>query len=280
VDRPQACLRWRAYGFGLGTDILTYAKEWLPISAHVRIGTSGWHYRHWRENFYPAELSSKQYLSWYVRHFDTVEINNCFYRLPTESSVESWRQGTPSGFCFAVKASRFITHIKRLREAEDALAAFVERMAGLQRKLGPILFQLPPNWHVNLERLSGFLAVLPKGPYQYVCEFRDPTWYAASVYDLLRKHNVALCIHDLHGQLTPMELTADLTYVRFHGATGKYQGSYTQGMLQKWAERICEWSPKLRDVWVYFNNDIAGHAVRNAQTLQAILTSQHQSRCA
>jgi uncharacterized protein YecE (DUF72 family) len=252
----------------------------LPIPARVIIGTSGWHYRHWRGNFYPAELTSKQYLSWYIRHFNTVEVNNCFYRLPTESSVEAWREATPSEFCFAVKASRFITHIKRLREAQDALNMFLERMEVLRQKLGPVLFQLPPNWHVNLDRLSEFLALLPHKRHQFVCEFRDWTWYTPAVFDLLRKYNVALCVHDLHGQLTPIELTADFTYIRFHGATGKYQGSYTDRMLAEWAQTICKWVPKLRDIYIYFNNDQGGHAVRNALTLESTLHNRSELRCA
>jgi uncharacterized protein YecE (DUF72 family) len=280
VDRPQACLWWRAYRFGLGTDILILDSGRLPILARVTIGTSGWHYRHWKGLFYPAKLSSKHYLGWYIRHFNSVEINNSFYRLPTESSVQAWREETPADFCFSVKASRFITHIKRLREADAALETFLTRMEILGQKLGPVLFQLPPNWHVNIERLSDFLGMLPRHPHQYVCEFRDTTWYTPAVYDLLRKHNVALCIHDLHGQVTPLDITADFTYIRFHGATGKYQGSYTDQMLHTWADTICDWLPKLRDVYLYFNNDQGGHAIRNAQTLQSWFQTKFARSCA
>jgi uncharacterized protein YecE (DUF72 family) len=237
--------------------------------AQLRIGTSGWHYKHWRGCFYPPELKSPQYLSWYIRHFNTVEINNCFYRLPTESAVVGWRETTPPDFCFAVKASRFLTHIKRLRDAGDALATYLDRMGLLKEKLGPVLFQLPPNWHVNLARLEEFLQWLPRRRHQYVFEFRDPTWYAEPVYRLLRRHHVALCVHDWGAHHSPRELTADFTYIRFHGTTGRYAGNYTDELLGAWADQICSWMPNLKNVYAYFNNDVGGHAIGNAQTLQS-----------
>jgi uncharacterized protein YecE (DUF72 family) len=172
--------------------------------------------------------------------------------------VATWRDETPPGFCFAVKGSRFITHIKRLRDPQSALETYLERMEGLKSKLGPILFQLPPNWHVNTERLEEFLAALPWRRHHYVMEFRDPTWYTTMVYDLLRKYQVALCMHDWQGQRSPTELTTDHTYIRFHGATGKYQGNYTDGMLRTWAELIRQWIPRMREIRVYFNNDQGG----------------------
>jgi uncharacterized protein YecE (DUF72 family) len=184
-------------------------------------------------------------------------------------AVERWREETPTDFCFAVKGSRFITHIKRLRDPQAALGTYFSRMETLQRKLGPVLFQLPPNWHVNEERLQEFLDALPPNRHRYVFEFRDPTWYAPEIYRLLRRHNVALCLHDWRGQQSPVELTADFTYVRFHGATGKYQGNYTPQMLDKWANLIREWLPKLRHIYAYFNNDQGGYAVKNAALLQS-----------
>ena len=184
-------------------------------------------------------------------------------------AVERWREETPTDFCFAVKGSRFITHIKRLRDPQAALGTYFSRMETLQRKLGPVLFQLPPNWHVNEERLQEFLDALPPNRHKYVFEFRDPTWYAPEIYRLLRRHNVALCLHDWRGQQSPVELTADFTYVRFHGATGKYQGNYTPQMLDKWANLIREWLPKLRHIYAYFNNDQGGYAVKNAALLQS-----------
>jgi uncharacterized protein YecE (DUF72 family) len=224
-------------------------------------------------------MPSSQYLSWYLRYFNTVEVNNCFYRLPTEPAVAGWRDQTPLGFCFAVKGSRFITHIKRLRDPGPALETYLSRMQGLQSKLGPILFQLPPNWHVNTERLAEFLSALPAHNH-YVCEFRDPTWYTQPVYELLRKYNVALCVHDWQGQRSPSHLTADYAYVRLHGATGKYQGNYTPSMLSSWAELIDGWRPQLRAIYVYFNNDQGGHAIRNALTLQSWFEENGRKKCA
>jgi len=243
----------------------------------VRIGTSGWHYKHWRGCFYPEELKSSEYLSWYVRHFKTVEVNNCFYRLPTESAVENWRNSTPADFCFAVKGSRFLTHIKRLRDAEAGLDTFLSRMGLLQQKFGPILFQLPPNWHVNPERLENFLQALPR-KHPCIFEFRDPTWYQPEIYDLLRRYGVGLCIHDWGGQRSPAELTAEFTYIRFHGATGRYQGEYTREMLEKWADLIYRWRQQLKEIYVYFNNDVGGHAIRNALLLQGWFENAEPSR--
>jgi uncharacterized protein YecE (DUF72 family) len=252
------------------------------MPARLLIGTSGWHYKHWRGCFYPDDLKAPQYLSWYIRHFKTVEINNCFYRLPTESSVESWREQTPPDFCFAVKGSRFLTHIKRLRDPDAGLETFLSRMELLKGKLGPILFQLPPNWHVNPERLETFLQALPRKKHRYIFEFRDPTWYRQDIYDMLRRYNIGLCIHDWRGEQSPIELTGDVAYIRFHGATGRYQGEYTPDMLRRWAELICGWLSQLKYVYAYFNNDVGGHAIRNAQTLQEWFTSGEYAprRCA
>jgi uncharacterized protein YecE (DUF72 family) len=251
------------------------------IAAGLHIGTSGWHYKHWKGNFYPADLPPAQYLAWYMRHFKTVEINNCFYRLPAESAVQNWREQTPKDFCFAVKGSRFITHLKRLLEPEAALRTYLDRVQLLGPKLGPILFQLPPNWGVNLERLEAFLAALPAKKHPYVFEFRDPSWYTDAVYRLLEQYGAALCLHDWRGERSPQELTADFTYIRFHGATGKYQGNYTAAMLESWAEKISDWHRQLRDIYVYFNNDVGGHAIKNALELESRLkAADDEKRCA
>ena len=247
----------------------------------IRIGTSGWHYKHWRGCFYPEELTSSEYLSWYIRHFNTVEINNCFYRLPTESAVENWRKQTPPDFSFAVKGSRFLTHMKRLRDAENGLTTFLNRMELLKDKLGPILFQLPPDWHLNRERLEEFLGLLRTRPHHYVFEFRDPTWYTEPVYELLRRHNVGLCIHDWGAQDWPRQLTADFTYIRFHGTQGRYGVSYTDEILENWARQINRWMGSLGQIYVYFNNDQGGYAVKNAQSLESRFGLHGQpARCA
>ncbi|MCU1299476.1 MAG: hypothetical protein JWO91_3754 [Acidobacteriaceae bacterium] len=238
--------------------------------AELRIGTSGWHYQHWRGDFYPADLPPKQMFSWYARQFDTVEINNTFYRLPTEDALLNWKKLAPPGFLFAVKGSRFITHMKRLTDPEKSVELFFSRVELLGKTLGPILFQLPPKWRANAERLDQFLQILPRQR-RYVMEFRDESWYAPEIYALLRRHGVAMCIHDLHGVQSPTEITTDFTYVRFHGTTGKYQGNYENGILQDWAKRIKSWAQELSHIFVYFNNDVGGHAIRNAQSIAEML---------
>ena len=237
----------------------------------ILIGTSGWHYKHWLGVFYPEGTSGREMFQIYARHFDTVEINNSFYRLPTANTVDTWRESSPDGFCFAVKASRFITHMKKLKDPESSSAKFFLVAERLEKKLGPILFQLPPRWKVNVERLAEFLEVLPKG-HKYVVEFRDESWFVAQVYELLRKYNVGFCIHDFGDMKVPNEITADFTYIRFHGPTSaKYFGSYSDAQLRTWAKRIDGWRSRLSAVYAYFNNDPGGEAVKNALRLKKIL---------
>lgn len=235
--------------------------------AQIRIGTSGWHYKHWVGDFYPKRMPTSRMFPWYASKFDTVEINNTFYRLPTDSALLEWRRQAPANFLFSVKASRFITHMKRLRDPEPSIERFFSRIALLKPHLGPILFQLPPRWHSNPGRLEEFLEMLPR-KYQYVFEFRDPSWYSPPIYDLLRRHNIAACIHDWRGMPSPTQVTANFVYIRFHGPTGHYSGNYPTDFLQRWAKQIQNWQSFGRQVWVYFNNDTGGHAIRNAQTLQ------------
>ncbi len=244
--------------------------------AEVRIGTSGWHYRHWKGIFYPADLPASKMLSYYLQHFDTVEINNSFYRLPKPGMFASWREATPPGFIFAVKASRFLTHNKKLKDPENALDNLLPRAAELGDKLGPLLFQLPPRWRCNTERLEGMLSILPR-ELRYAFEFREPSWLCEDVFRILRRYNAAFCIFELAGYQTPMDLTADWTYVRLHGPGGKYQGSYSDRQLAQWAERIAEWSRRLRHIYVYFDNDQAGYAAHNALSLKR-LVAQPESR--
>jgi uncharacterized protein YecE (DUF72 family) len=241
------------------------------MTAKVHIGTSGWHYKHWLGPFYPADLPDREMLGFYAKQFDTVEINNSFYHLPAIATFNSWRDNTPKDFLFAVKASRFITHMKKLKAPKTSTKKFFLRAEKLERKLGPILFQLPPRWHVDPERLAQFLEALPK-EHQYTFEFRDRSWHVAEVYDLLRKHNAAFCLYDLSGSETPLEVTADFTYIRFHGPTeARYAGSYPAQTLKKWARRISDWRRDLKDIYVYFNNDTSGHAVNNARQLKNMI---------
>lgn len=236
----------------------------------VYVGTSGWHYKHWLGSFYPSKLPVKEMFAWYARHFATVELNNSFYHLPAPETFDSWRDNSPDRFLFAVKGSRFITHMKKLKDPETSIEKFFLGAERLGAKLGPILFQLPPRWKVNTERLSGFLQVLPK-QHRYVIEFRDETWLVPEVFEILREYNAAFCIHDLGGQQTPLEITANFAYVRFHGpGAAKYRGSYSDSVLKTWAERISGWQEQLTSVFVYFNNDIGGAAIGDAAALKRL----------
>jgi uncharacterized protein YecE (DUF72 family) len=244
----------------------------MAAGCAIYIGTSGWHYKHWLGDFYPEKLAPAKMFSWYRREFDTVEVNNSFYRLPEQKTFRSWKDLAPPGFCFAVKASRFITHVKRLKDAADSIDLFLARAEPLAESLGPILFQLPPRWKVNLDRLAGFLSILPTG-HRYSIEFRDESWCVPQVYDLLHRFNVAFCIHDWREMPWPKPLTADFTYIRFHGSGTRYGGDYPQNQLQEWADRLREWGSKLSAAYVYFNNDIGGHAIRNARSLRTLIAT-------
>jgi uncharacterized protein YecE (DUF72 family) len=236
----------------------------------VHIATSGWHYKHWIGTFYPSGMRPAQMLRWYAEKFDTVEINNSFYRLPPATALESWCRETPPEFCFAVKASRYITHNRKLNDPESAKEKFISLVEKLGRRLGPILFQLPPSWKVNVERLDQFLAALPR-THRYAFEFRNPTWNVAPVYEALRRHNAAYCIYELADFQSPIEITADFTYVRLHGPGNKYQGDYSRQILRNWAKRIEAWRRSLRHVFVYFDNDQAGFAPKNALDLKKMI---------
>jgi uncharacterized protein YecE (DUF72 family) len=233
----------------------------------VRIGTSGWHYGHWRGPFYPGKLPAAKMLEFYAERFDTVELNNTFYRLPPEGAAEEWKQGSPPGFLFATKGSRFLTHMKKLNDDGQGVERFFDRVQGLGRKLGPIVFQLPPRWQVNPARLEAFLDLLPKRR-RYAFEFREPSWHTPEVYRILRRRNAAFCIFEIGGWRSGYEITADFVYVRLHGPGGPYQGSYSRAELKKWASRIREWSRELKAAYVYFDNDQAGYAAENALELK------------
>jgi uncharacterized protein YecE (DUF72 family) len=250
--------------------------SYAAMAAEIRIGTSGWHYKHWLGTFYPADLRASQMFEFYQRTFDTVELNNSFYRLPTTDAFEAWRDSAPANFVFAVKGSRFLTHNKKLKEPEQALDNLLPRAEILGEKLGPILFQLPPKWKLNVERLEDFLRVLPK-QHRYTFEFREPTWHTLAVYRILERHNAAYCIHELAGFQTPIVVTADFAYVRLHGPGARYQGSYSEDKLSEWAERINKWKRELKAVYVYFDNDEAGYAPRNALELKWLISKKSGS---
>lgn len=238
----------------------------------VHIGTSGWHYKHWRGPFYPEKLPASKMLEFYAQHFDTVELNNTFYRLPTENGLTTWRESTPKGFCFAAKGSRFITHLKKLKDPESAIEKYFERVCQLGKKLGPIVFQLPPWWEADAARLEAFLDALPRRRL-YAFELRNPTWHTPEIRRILHRRNAAFCVFEIAGFRSGFDITADFTYVRLHGPGGAYQGSYPREALKEWASRIRKWQKDVRAVYVYFDNDQAGFAVRNALELKQLLTS-------
>jgi uncharacterized protein YecE (DUF72 family) len=240
------------------------------MAAEIRIGTSGWHYKHWKGPFYSPDLPASKMLDSYLQHFDTVEINNTFYRLPSETALAAWRDSTPANFRFAVKGSRYLTHMKKLADPEAGLEKFLSCATILGPKLGPILFQLPPFLDSKPERLDAFLGALPPS-LRCAFEFRHPGWHSPEIYQLLRRYNAAFCIFDIDGFQSPVEVTADFAYIRLHGPGGRYQGSYSGASLDRWAEQIRAWRKRLQAVYVYFDNDQAGYAPQNALELKKLM---------
>lgn len=245
------------------------------MGARLHVGTSGWVYPHWRRRFYPKTLPARRWFEFYAERFATVELNNPFYRLPERSVFETWAAAAPAGFIFAVKASRFMTHIKRLRQPAAPLRRFLTRARGLDDTFGPALFQLPGRFHASLPRLDGLLRALERQRYvpglRAVLEVRHPSWLVPEVFERLESANVALCLADWRDVPVEGPLTADFVYVRRHGTSRRYGGSYTAAMLRADARRIRGWLRDGRDVYIYFNNDGGGAAVRNALALAAVL---------
>ena len=245
----------------------------MPNLAQVRIGTSGYVYPHWRKGvFYPAGLPAKQELAYYAERFNTVELNNPFYRLPTPEMFLRWRDSTPSNFNFAVKASRYITHIKRLRNVADEIALLMERAVLLGPKLGPVLFQLPPTQQLDIARLRDFLALLTPDQ-RWVVEFRHLSWHTPETYQLLAEQSVALCI-PVGGGLEPDRITtAPFTYVRMH--RGKEPaGGFTNDELRLWSAQARALAASGKEVYIYFNNDWEGFAIRDAVTFEEMLSGK------
>lgn len=238
----------------------------------VYIGTSGWNYKHWGGGvFYPPGLSQKEWLGYYCRIFGTVEINYTFYRLPSKAVFEKWRASVPGGFRFVVKANRFITHIKRLKDPERSVRNFLVNMRGLGEKLGPVLFQLPPSWNVNLERLEEFFNYLASQEIipglKVAFELRNRSWAVEETFDLLRTYNIALCLADWPDLTIEEPVTADFVYVRRHGPEELYSSGYSEKDLKRDWDRIEFWLREGRDVYVFFNNDWGGYAVKNGLML-------------
>lgn len=260
----------------------------------IYIGTSGWAYEHWRDIFYPKNVSSSRYLDFYTKKFKTVEINSSFYHLPKESTFQKWYQETPKHFLFSVKASRFITHIKRLKDCQKSLEVFLKRAFLLREKLGPILFQMPPGFKAEAEGLKKFLNYFSKYKstgqrkkfmttpqkarsvtqseinnllLRITFEFRHKNCFKKEIYDILRKHNIALCFADTPNYPYAEEETADFIYLRLHGHIQLYASCYSKVELKKWAEKIKKWRAKGKDIYCYFDNDAQGFAVKNALEL-------------
>ena len=238
--------------------------------AKSAIGVSGWQYPDFSERFYPDDLEKNEQLGYYAEHFPTVEINNTFYQLPEEKTIKRWRSQVPEEFIFSVKASRYITHMKNLLEPEETLPNFFDRISLFEDKCGPILFQLPPHWQVNVERLNNFLVHLPE-EHRYTFELRNKTWFEDEVYDLLRKHGIAFCIYEIDFKLSPILTTTDFIYIRLHGPGRAYNDPYDLDTLGRWADGIAEWVDSGQDVYCYFDNTHRGYAWENARTLLGIL---------
>lgn len=251
------------------------------MSARILVGTSGWHYDHWKGPFYPQDIRGEDMLGFAAKQFSTVEVNNSFYHLPSKKMFRAWSKQTPPDFTFSVKASRYITHMKKLNNSGQPVEKFLSSAGQLKKKLGPILFQLPPHWQRNAGRMKEFLAALPK-KHRYAFEFRDPSWFHGEIFALMEKHNASLCSFDIAGQQSMHKLTADFAYMRLHGPSGqKYAGRYTRSQLRIWqrhAEQFLDEGAK--QVFIYFDNDQLGYAALNALEIQKMIRSHpfHKSR--
>ncbi len=227
------------------------------------VGTSGWQYAHWKRVFYPDKLPQRSWLQYFAERFRTVEVNNTFYNLPERSVFEHWRKDSPRDFVFALKMSRFLTHLKRLHDPEEPVRRFMESARGLGPKLGPVLIQLPPRFDQNVELLAGTLKLFPSSV-RLAVEFRDESWFTAETRSLLERHGAALCLADTPRRKQPAWRTTDWGFIRFHEGTSAHAPGYDRDVLRRWVERIVETWPRSSDVYVYFNNDAAGYAIRDA----------------
>lgn len=244
--------------------------------AKVYIGTSGYTYQHWRGVFYPQDLRQKDWLGYYAKYFETVEINASFYHQMGRKVYENWRAKTPENFVFAIKGSRFITHIKRLKDCQEPLERFFQSAIGLEEKLGVILWQLPPRWGADEKRLASFLSLIDNLRFKNVrqaFEFRENSWFSSKIYAMLKKFGGGLVIAD--SPFWPKEevFTADFMYLRFHGRESLYASSYSGEELREWAKKIAQLRGENLDVYAYFNNDIKGYAVQNALRLKELVKS-------
>ncbi len=233
------------------------------MRAATHIGTSGWQYKHWKGVFYPYELKLRNWLAFYAEHFDCVEVNSSFYGMPAGDAIAGWCDCVPSAFKFAVKAPRRMTHFKKLKNCEPELDELFRQLEAFGRHLGPVLFQLPPRWRCNLRRLESFLDSLPSQP-RPVFEFRDPSWHNDEVYELLARRSTAFCIVDGGGFTTPLLDDGGLVYVRLHGPGATYASNYRAPSLRTWVDRAQAWNRRKKEVFLFFDNDERGYAVKNS----------------
>jgi uncharacterized protein YecE (DUF72 family) len=238
----------------------------------IHIGTSGWNYKHWKGVFYPEDSTQKEWFPFYLQHFDTVEINNTFYQLPSEKTLKNWKEKVPDDFIFSVKGSRYITHRKYLKDPKESSQKFFDRVQLISETLGVILFQLSPRWNLNFERLKNFIQILP-AKFRYTFEFRNPTWFDEKVYNLLEENNIAFCIYDINGEMSPKKVTADIVYIRLHGPSEQaYHGRYDKQTLAGWVGAFRQWIDQGKEIYCYFDNDFQGLAPQNALELKEMIT--------
>lgn len=241
------------------------------------MGTSGWNYPHWGGGiFYPRDRSQKEWLAFYARHFGTVELNSTFYRLPLRETFANWAKGVPAGFVFAVKANRFITHIKRLKEPEASIRLFLSHLSPLKKKLGPILFQLPPQMKVDLGRLEGLIRCLKRRrDLKVALEFRHESWLTEEVFSLIEEARWTVCLADWPDFGRELPLIGPFCYIRRHGATALYAGCYSDEQLAQDADLAMKLAKQGKDIYIYFNNDAQAYAVKNAQSLMGMIQPEH-----
>ena len=241
----------------------------IPGSPKLKIGTSGWNYSHWKDIFYPSDVPRSKWLEFYVNHFDTVEVNATFYRLPKPETFDTWYRRTSENFLWAVKASKYITHTKRLRDSEEPLDRLYKAAGGLKEKLGPILLQLPPSLSFDRDLFLSFCENLDHS-YRHALEVRHTSWIHDNLFQILKENNIAFCISDTAGRYPYHEaISADFLYIRLHGSQKLYASEYSEEELQEWARKILKWN---MDAYIYFDNDFQGFAVKNATRLIEILT--------
>lgn len=241
----------------------------------VDIGTSGWSYEHWKEKFYPKGIKSKERLSFYSKSFSTVEINNSFYNLPKEETLINWRESVPENFVFSIKANRYLTHIRRLRAEEKSVELFFSRVKVLGPKMGPVLFQLPPNLSGDVMLFKQFLKLLPQKQ-KVVFEFRNDSWYEQEIFNIFKENGLTLCFHDHSDAPPPLLITSNILYIRMHGPSGSYSGKYSEKEIKTLARKILNLKGEVNEVYCYFNDDIKGYAIENALLLKEIVNSKNQ----